>query len=48
MAAEKPTAKIRRNFFAFFFRTAAEKILFFYFSDKCNEVLSTNVGVVTF
>ena len=41
MAAEKPAAKIRRNFFAFFFRTAAEKIIFFYFSDIWDKLLRT-------
>ena len=41
MAAEKPAAKIRRNFFAFIFRTAAEKILFFYFSDIRDKLLRT-------
>ena len=25
-----------------------KNLFFYYFSDKCNEVLSTNVGVVTF
>ena len=34
-------AKIRRNFFAFIFRTAAEKILFFYFSDIREKLLRT-------
>ena len=46
MAAEKPTAKIRRNFFAFIFRTAAEKFLFFYFSDIREKLLRTQKALV--
>ena len=41
MAAEKPAAKIRRNFFAFFCRTAAEKIFIFLFFDIRDKLLRT-------
>ncbi len=39
MAAEKPTAKFRRNFFALLFRTAAAKKFFIFFSYNRDKIL---------